>query len=267
MLEPIPGRLDRGSAGSTGLPSAPPRVPRGQGLTRQIRGLPATYGLVGVTVGVFLLQQLSVLITGIDWVTQWGAKVNAAITAGQLWRLVTPVLIHAGLLHLFVNMYSLTAIGPAVERLFGARRMLAVYLLAGVAGVEFSLAFSPYASVGASGAIFGLLGALGTLLYLHRKTLGPSGEVTLRRIAFVALLNLGLGLAPGIDNWGHLGGLLAGAALGWFLGPQLEPIAVEGGRLRLADRRPWDQVRRQALVACALVGLLAVAAMASPFGR
>jgi rhomboid protease GluP len=261
----LPDHPDSGAPGPSR--PAPPQLPfQRPSLAQQVRRSPATAGLVGVTVCVFALQQLSTLLAGTDWVTLWGAKVNAAIAAGQIWRLVTPLLLHAGLLHLFVNMYSLVAIGPAVERLFGSRRMLAVYILAGVVGVEFSLAFSPYASVGASGAIFGLLGALAAFLYIHRRTLGPSGQITLRRIIFVALLNLGLGLAPGIDNWGHLGGLLSGVAMGGYLGPRLEPIGMDLGRLHLVDRRPWDQVRRRLWVAVAVVAVLAALAMTSPLG-
>jgi rhomboid protease GluP len=245
---------------------APARSP-GSPLRRRLGRFPATYGLLAVTVLVFVAQEASLQLTGVDWVATWGAKFGPAIRSGQLWRLVTPLLLHAGLLHLFANMYSLYAIGPAVERLFGTPRMLAFYLLAGVTGVTLSLAFSPYASVGASGAIFGLLGALGVFLYRHRRTFGPASQVQLRQIALVALINLGLGLMPGIDNWGHLGGLLAGAALAIGLGPRLEPVGLEESRLRLVDRRPWRRVRGGVLAAAGLIALLAGAALFSPFGR
>ncbi len=250
----------------TPLPAAPPS-PAVSPWRRRLSRFPATYGLLGATVLVYVAQEVSLQLTGVDWVVQWGAKFGPAIRNGQVWRLVTPLLLHANLLHLFANMYSLNAIGPAVERLFGTRRMLTFYILAGVAGVILSLAFSPYASVGASGAIFGLLGALGMFLFRHRRTFGPASQVQLRQIVIVALLNLGLGLMPGIDNWGHLGGLLAGAALAASLGPQLEPVGVEGGRLRLVDRRPWRRMRGGVLAAAGLIAVLAIAAMFSPLGR
>jgi membrane associated rhomboid family serine protease len=246
-------------------PAAPPAA-SGSPLQRRLRRFPGTYTLLGATVLVFLVQEASLQLTGVDRIVEWGAKFGPAIRAGQLWRLITPVFLHAGWLHLLANMYSLNAIGPAVERLFGTARLTAFYLLAGVAGVTLSLAFSPYASVGASGAVFGLLGALGAFLFLHRRTFGPASQVQLRQIVFVALLNLGIGLTPGIDNWGHLGGLLAGVGLTAVLGPRLETVAIEDAGMVLADRRPWRKVRGGVLAAAGVVALLSAAALFSPFG-
>jgi rhomboid protease GluP len=242
------------------LPPAPRPQPS---LAATLRRFPATFGLIGFTALVFLGQYLSQqLLNGSDIVIYYGAKDNAAIASGELWRLLTPVFIHANLLHIFVNMYSLYAIGPAVERYFGAARFLAFYLLAGIAGVVLSLAMSPSPSVGASGAIFGLLGCLGIFLYQHRVLFGRMGAAQLRQIVFVALINLGLGLTPGIDNWGHVGGLIAGSALAWFLGPRFEPnLMAAPDQPRVADQRPWRQVWPGALVALALIGLLALGAM------
>jgi membrane associated rhomboid family serine protease len=187
--------------------------------------------------------------------------VNQAILAGQVWRFVTPMFLHGSLLHLFVNMYSLYALGPAIERLFGWRRMLAVYLACGVAGVDLSLAFNRADSLGASGAIFGLLGALGAFLFLHRASLGRSGQIHFRQIVLVALLNLALGLSPGIDNWAHLGGLASGAALAFLLGPRFDVSFGEDGRIHLLDRRPWDQMGRQRALAVVAVVALSLAAV------
>jgi len=253
-----------------GTPTPPPSpaspVLRLNALTARLRRFPATYGLIGVTVLVFLAQLVGNQLAGFDVLAGLGAKDNQAIAAGQVWRLVTPLFIHVNILHLFVNMYSLSAIGPSVERLFGSPRLLVVYLLSGIAGVDLSLAFSPRPSVGASGAIFGLLGALGVFLFLHRRTFGRAAAVQLRQIVIVALLNLGLGLMPGIDNFGHLGGLLAGAALAWLVGPRLEPIVIEPTHVRLLDRRRWRDVWPRALAAAAVIALLALAALHSPLG-
>ncbi len=247
---------------SGGVPSPSRRSALGR-LTKS----PATLALISLTAFVFLLQLVTTQLYGIDVVMGLGAKVNEAIAAGQVWRLITPIFIHAGVIHLLVNMYSLYAIGPAVESLFGSPRMLVVFLLSGIAGVILSLALSPYASIGASGAIFGLLGALGAFLFLHRSTLGRWGSVQLRQIIFVAVLNLGLGLMPGIDNWGHLGGLLAGTALAWFLGPRLEPVWVDAFRFQLRDRRRWHDVWPVSIVAVGVLALLAWLATRSPFNR
>jgi membrane associated rhomboid family serine protease len=125
-----------------------------------------------------------------------------------------------------------------------------------VAGVDLSLAFNRANSLGASGAIFGLLGAFGAFLFLHRASLGRSGEIHFRQIVLVALLNLALGLSPGIDNWAHLGGLAAGATLAFLLGPRFDVSQGEDGRIHLLDRRPWNQVgSRRALAAAGLVAL------------
>jgi rhomboid protease GluP len=243
--------------------SRPPR----KSLRRTIARFPATYGLIGVTLVVFILQLVSTQLFGVDVVLALGAKINSAIAAGEIWRLLSPVFIHIGLLHFFVNMYSLYAIGPAVERFFGSQRTLVFYLLSGIGGVVMSMAFSPNPSVGASGAIFGLLGALGMFLFAHRHTFGRAATFQFRQIVVVALLNLGLGLVPGIDNWGHLGGLITGVALTASVGPNLEPIWGGETLPRLTDRRPWQTVWPRTVTALIILSLLALAATISPFVR
>jgi len=246
----------------------PPVAERARpGLRLRLSRFPATFGLIGVTVGVFILQLLSTQVMGFDVILALGAKVNRAIAAGEAWRLLSPVFIHVGLLHVFVNMYSLYAIGPAVERFFGAPRMLVVYLLSGIGGVVLSLAFSLNPSVGASGAIFGLLGALGMFLFVHRRTFGRAATFQFRQIVLVALLNLGLGLVPGIDNWGHLGGLITGAALTSAFGPSFVPVWGELDQPQLIDRRPWRVSWSKAVLAALILFALALAATQSPFAK
>lgn len=223
---------------------------------------PGTYSLIAITLVVFLGQFLSVELLQFDWLLEMGAKSGPEILSGEIWRFVTPIFLHVTIPHVLINMYSLYAIGPAVERFFGTARFVAVYLLCGIAGVILSLAFSPYPSAGASGAIFGLLGSLGAFLYLHRGLFGRFGLIQLRQIVLVALLNLGLGLMPGIDNWGHLGGLLAGIALTFFLGPRYEADWTSGENGRLVDQRPWDEVR---VLFIAAAGFLAAIALVVVF--
>jgi len=246
--------------GGTPIQTAPtPQSARGS--QRSIRRFPASYGLIGLTSLVFLLQNISIQITHYDWFLLFGAKVNGAIAAGQIWRLITPIFLHAGLWHVGVNMYSLYALGPAIERFFGSIRMAVIYLLSGISGVIFSLAFSPAASVGASGAIFGLLGALASFLYRHRQTFGAAGRFHLRQILLIAVINLGIGLMPQIDNWGHLGGLLGGVLLTWFIGPRFEVHFSLAGQPVLKDHRPWPKARRYALLGLMLLGVLAYLAI------
>ena len=243
---------------------APPARPNTQ-TTRSRPGFkqfPGTYSLIAITLVVFLGQFLSVELFQFDWLLEMGAKSGPEILSGEIWRFITPMFLHVTIPHVLINMYSLYAIGPAVERFFGTARFVAVYLLCGIAGVILSLAFSPYPSAGASGAIFGLLGSLGAFLYLHRGLFGRFGLLQLRQIVLVALLNLGLGLMPGIDNWGHLGGLLAGIALTLFLGPRYEAVWASGENGQLVDQRPWDEVR---VLFIAAAGFLAAIALAVVF--
>lgn len=236
---------------------ARPSLPSGRGgAIDRLQAHPATGGILMVTLLVFAAQAgLSPSILGFDLLLALGAKDNAAILSGQLWRLVTPLFLHVGIPHVLVNMYSLYVIGPAVERPFGPARFLLVYFLSGISGVAFSLAFSPQPSAGASGAIFGLLGALAGFLYQHRTLLGPTGIGQLRHILLVAVVNLLIGLSPGIDNWGHLGGLLFGVSLSFLLGPRFEVDWQEDGSARLIDRRPASALGARFLLAL-LVALM-----------
>ncbi|OGO18229.1 MAG: hypothetical protein A2Z14_15765 [Chloroflexi bacterium RBG_16_48_8] len=232
------------------------------------RRFPAAFSLIGITVLIYIAQELSILLLGDDLVIYFGAKINEAIYAGELWRFITPLFVHAGIWHIFVNMYSLYVLGPTVENFFSTPRMLVVYFFSGVTGVVFSLAFSPVSSVGASGAIFGLLGALGTFLFLHRESLGHTGRAYLRQIVIVALLNLGLGLAPNIDIWGHLGGLLAGCALAWFLGPRFQVSWFSNDEpAKLIEQRPWREVWPRTIPAATAIVLLAYLATLSPYAQ
>lgn len=228
-------------------PSASPPVGGGEGRTPpQPRHLPLpaapprlTFVFIGVNVFIFIIQYISQTFLGGDIVSALGAKVNAAIVGGEYWRLVTPIFIHVNLLHLFVNGYSIYVIGPQIETPFGYLRFLLIYLLSGIAGVVLSFALSPYASVGASGAIFGLVGALAVYLYRHRKGFGEFGRQRLMNLIGIIALNLFLGVVSArIDNWGHVGGLIGGAILGWFVGPEFGVESDFAAEPRVVDRNP-----------------------------
>jgi len=179
-------------------------------------------------------------------------QVNPLIASGQVWRLLTPALLHGGLMHLFVNCYSLNDLGPAAERLLGPRKFTALYIASAISGNVASFYFSPAPGVGASGAIFGLVGCLAVYFARHRHLYGRMGELKLecvhpaairhccmrtllthctsfRALMRVIVMNLGLGaMSRTIDNWAHVGGLVGGAALTFTCGPNL---VWEGGRL------------------------------------
>jgi rhomboid protease GluP len=250
-----------------GAGPAPPIPPARPSVFERLANSPSTAAIILITAIVFIGQTVTHQLYGVDLLLALGAKSNADIMNGQIWRLLTPVFLHVGLLHIGVNMYSLYIIGPAVERPFGSPRFTAVYFLSGVGGVASSLAFSQQPSAGASGAIFGLLGALAGFLFIHRSVFGQAASGQLRQIVFVALLNLAIGLSPGIDNWGHVGGLLVGIGLAFALGPRYQPMwtTPEGGRL--VDQQPWSRVWIRAVLATAIVLVLAFLATLSPLSR
>ncbi|XP_038888168.1 RHOMBOID-like protein 10, chloroplastic isoform X2 [Benincasa hispida] len=169
----------------------------------------------------------------------WGAKINGLIDQGQLWRLVTSSFLHANIGHLMVNCYSLNSVGPAVEKVSGTWRFLAVYFASAIASSSMSYWFCKAPSVGASGAIFGLVGSFAVFVARHRKLVGR-GKEDLRHIAQIIILNMAIGImSRGIDNWGHLGGFLGGAAISWLLGPAWkEEPSFENGQRTFTDRAP-----------------------------
>ena len=118
-----------------------------------------TYSIIGITVFFYVLQLLSEYAFGTDVPVIYGARINEAILAGELWRFLTPALLHGSLPHIAFNMYALLSFGTSLERHFGHGRFFLLYVLGAFAGNVASFLFSPGYSVGASTAIFGLLGA------------------------------------------------------------------------------------------------------------
>jgi rhomboid protease GluP len=195
-----------------------------------------TLTILGITVLFFILQEVSRYIYQQDVVALFAEKINPLIIQGQFWRLITPVLVHANILHIGFNMYALYVFGKSLERFYGAWKLLFIYLVSGFAGVVFSFLLTESASLGASTAIFGLLAAEGVFAYQNQAVFGPQARRVLRSIINIAIINLLLGLTPGIDNWGHLGGLIGGLMVSWFGGPKYE-LAGAMGDFSLEDKR------------------------------
>ncbi|HEX5691787.1 MAG TPA: rhomboid family intramembrane serine protease, partial [Roseiflexaceae bacterium] len=140
---------------------------------------------------------------------------------GQYYRFLTSMFLHAGLLHIGFNAYALFAIGQEAERIYGTLRFLALYFIAGFAGGVASYTLNPSLGVGASGAIFGLIGGLAAFYYVGRGLLGDVARQQLGSLITVILINLFIGFStPIIDNTAHIGGLIGGAAVGWMLAPR-----------------------------------------------
>ena len=162
-----------------------------------------TYALIAINVLVFILSLFN------DSIIQMFA-VNRFFIAdlGQYYRLFTGIFLHANLLHLLFNMYALYVIGMQLESFLGKGKYLAVYLLSGLGGSMLSIFFSNSYSVGASGAIFGLMGSLLYFGYHYRVYLD---SVVKSQIIPLIIINLLIGFtSTGIDNWAHIGGLVGG---------------------------------------------------------
>lgn len=153
----------------------------------------------------------------------FGAKENARIYAGEWWRFVTPIFLHGGFEHLLVNSLSLFWFGFSMERLYGSRRYLLLYLFAGAVSFMVSYWRSPYPSLGASGAIFGLVGAgLAFPLRYRDKIPEQARSRILSQLLTMAAINLGVGFTlKQVDNWAHLGGLAGGVVAALFLTPEM----------------------------------------------
>jgi rhomboid protease GluP len=207
-----------------------------------------TFGLIAVTVLAFLGQLAGTYFLGADRLASVGMKSNYLIEQGELWRLFTAAFLHGGVLHIAFNMYALQILGRELERFFGHARFLALYLVGGFAGNVFSYLFTTANSLGASTAIFGLLGAYGLFILRNREVFGSHTQRVLRNVGQVLLINLAISLTPGIDMWGHLGGLLGGAFIGWFGGVEFNLASDLQGGMKLVMKR---SVERYPLVAAA----------------
>ncbi len=219
---------------------------------QMIQGKPTvTWILIGFTAVVYLAQAISKWQFGVDVLMAYGAKISAYITYNhQYWRLITPIFLHGSITHILFNMYALFTLGPSLENYYGHWDFLRFYLIAGFAGNVFSHVFAPNTvSVGASTALFGLIGAQAMFLYKNRRIL-RNYKNALRNIGFVLVVNLLIGLSGGIDNWGHLGGLAGGTLLAWLCGPELAFVFDdENKKVKMVNTVPRSRIE----ISCALV--------------
>ncbi|HYM83944.1 MAG TPA: rhomboid family intramembrane serine protease, partial [Candidatus Dormibacteraeota bacterium] len=178
---------------------------------------------------------------------------KGAVANGEWWRLLTVTLVHANLLHLAFNMYALWLVGPIVERFYGSIGFLAMYLLTAAAGSVASFLWTPTQSVGASGAIFGLVGVLIAAQRAHDPLVDRRTRALISQLVPLVIINLVFNLFAGfIDIAAHVGGLAAGLWLGWILAP---------GRvttLRSGFRRPGQGPAASPTDALRLLGVVAL---------
>lgn len=217
--------------------------------------------IVGLNVAVFLamlVSGVSPLEPTIDSLIRWGADFGPkTVTGGEWWRLVTSMFLHIGVIHIAFNMFVLWQIGPFVERLLGNAGFVVAYFVAGIAGSLVSVAWNPYiVSAGASGAIFGLYGALLGFMCIRRdsiptEVLSPLTKNALIFIGYNAVYGF---MRTGTDVAAHLGGLAAGFVCGLCLSV---PLTV--------DRLPRRGARNAALALGAMaVFMLSAAKLPRP---
>jgi len=206
--------------------------------------------LIGLNVAVWLLN----VVSGLSPISPkavellvWGGN-HLPLTLEQPWRLVTATLLHGGIIHLAFNMWALWNTGRLAERFYGNAQLALIYAVSGLAGSIASLFFAARVSVsvGASGAIFGVVGCLLAAIYTKAHRM-PAGVVTAMRSSMLLFVgySLFMGFVAGfIDNAAHVGGLIGGFAMGMILAEKFDP----------------DEYRRQRLPRAALA--LAVAGVA-----
>ena len=168
-----------------------------------------TLAIIGLCLLMFLITTFTGGSSSAYNLFRWGANLREAVVSDkQVWRLLTCAFLHAGILHLLVNMYSLFIIGSQIETYMGKIKYAVIYIISAISGSLLSIIFCENISVGASGAIFGLLGSLLYFGYHYRVYLGT---VIRTQIVPIIILNLAIGfMFSGIDNFAHIGGLIGG---------------------------------------------------------
>ena len=219
---------------------------RGGGVAVRAGSAPVTNWIVGITAGMFLLDLLlgfaGIRIGG--WLSFYAPTLYPQFFGTfQPWRVLTHLLVHAGWLHVGLNLLSVWMIGRVLEPMLGRWRFVALYLISGIGGAV-AVAFLAFDTpvVGASGALFGLLGAL----LVIGRTLG--GDV--RGILIILGINLVYGFVVGGISWqAHIGGLIAGLAVGWVF----------------STTRRADQTRKQVILLGVIVAVLLVLLAVPPY--
>jgi rhomboid protease GluP len=206
--------------------SSPPASSDEPTLLARARAAPVTFGLAAVNAIVFLIAERSGSTTQEGTLLRFGAVEPLHVWVGEYWRVATCMFLHIGWIHIAWNTYASIGWSTAIEGVLGKRRFLFLYLASGIGGgcasVVSGLLFGPRISAGASGAMFGIIGAT---LVLRLRILGSLGAFVADRGVRATLLNIGIWTAIGLtalhmDNAAHLGGLLVGAAVtGLFTSP------------------------------------------------
>lgn len=199
-----------------------------------------TYVLLAINVIIYLyftsLSDVGKNLFYLDW-----AKFNEAVNAGEYYRLFTSMFVHFEFFHIFLNGYALYYFGREVERLYGYFRFTIIYILGGLAGSVGSYMYTDAPSIGASGAVFAIFSALGVYFYHHRHLYGKGADRRIVQMAFLGAFNIFFGFVqPRIDNAAHIGGILGGILLAWFICPELKITGIDAQYGELPEPKVVD---------------------------
>jgi len=183
-------------------------------MSKNSKGYMPTFALIAANVAVYAFTSFlsgNIITTSDNVIAAFGQDNYAILLNGEVWRLATAMFIHADIVHIFGNMLFLLIFGLRAEDMFDIKEYLMIYFVSGLSGGLLTLAFWPNVlSVGASGAIFGVLGA--TIIYA-RRSVGASIMTALMYAFFLFIINVG----PNVNYLAHLGGLAAGLLIGYAL--------------------------------------------------
>lgn len=226
-----------------------PQAPREPTVADRLKAAPITFGLAAINVAVFAWAESTGTTTDTSTLLRFGAMEPLHVWSGEYWRLATCMFLHIGWMHLLWNTYASVGWCAAVERVLGRGRFLFVYLASGLAGgcasSVASLLFDARVSAGASGAMFGIVGAT---LAIRRWQLGSFAAFKSDRGVRSTFVNIAIWTAIGLtalrmDNAAHFGGLVAGALATWFLIKRSRAswfaFAIAYAALFAVAVRPW----------------------------
>lgn len=192
-------------------------------MLQTLKAYPLTYSIIAINVIVYIFSALfSANIIDMDMQTlvEMGALFGPLVVLkGEWWRLFTAMFLHGGMTHILMNMFSLYLIGRGVEIYFERKAYISIYLFSGLLGGLASLYMHPDSvGIGASGAIFGVFGALAGFFLAHRDKIGTQAKAFMKDFGMVLGINLVLGLSiPSIDVSAHIGGLVVGIVGGFII--------------------------------------------------
>lgn len=177
-----------------------------------------SYIFLAINLFIFVLMMFAGSTTDPAVLMAFGAKQNDLIRNGEYWRLVTPMFLHIGLIHLGFNCYALWTLGPRIESLYGSARFVVIYIFTGIFSIYASYVASPNPSAGASGALFGLFGTLYVFALRYPNVIPPLlRKNMLSSLNSLLLINLVLTFILPVSASAHIGGLVAGGLAGWLI--------------------------------------------------